>query len=83
MILNNICTYAEDFDKHALNIKSWLFERGYSKQIINSKMVKVKFGQRLKVRSKQTGVGVAFVIKYHPKLKKMKKLDSVEKANYE
>ena len=46
-------------------------------------MVKVKFGQRLKVRSKQAGVGVAFVIKYHPKLKKMKKLDWEEKANYE
>ena len=46
-------------------------------------MVKVKFGQRLKVRSKQTGVGVAFVIKYHPKLKRIKKLDWEEKANYE
>ena len=46
-------------------------------------MVKVKFGQRLKVRSKQTSVGVAFVIKYHPKLKRMKKLDWEEKANYE
>ena len=40
---------------------------------------KVKFGQRLKVGSKQAGFGVPFVITYHPKLKKiaqiMKKLE--------
>ena len=41
-------------------------------------MGKVKFGQRLKVRSKQAGCGVPFVITYHSKLEKiaqiMKKL---------
>ena len=25
--LSNICTYEEDFDKHALNMKSWFLER--------------------------------------------------------
>ena len=43
--LSNICTYEEDFDKHALNMKSWFLERGYSKQMIASQMGKVKFGQ--------------------------------------
>ena len=31
--LSNICTYEEDFDKHALNMKSWFLERGYSKEM--------------------------------------------------
>ena len=36
---------------------------------------KVKFGQTLKVGSKHAGVGVLFVTTYHPKCKKMKKLE--------
>ena len=71
MRLSNICTYEEDFDKHALNMKSRFLERGYSKQMIDSQMGKVTFGQRLKAGSKQAGCGVPFVIKYHPKLKKI------------
>ena len=60
---------------------SWFLERGYLKQMIDSQMGKVKFGQRLKVGGKQAGCGVPFVIKYHPKLKKiaqiMKKLENL------
>ena len=68
--------YEEDFDKHVLNMKSWFLERGYSKQMIDSQMGKVKFSQRLKAGSKQAALGVPFVITYHPKLKKiMKKLE--------
>ena len=81
--MSNICSYKEDFDKYAKNIKSWFLERGHSKQIIDSQMKKkigkVKFGQMLKVGSKHAGVGVLFVITYHPKCKKiaqiMKKLE--------
>ena len=50
--LSSICTYEEVFDKHALNMKSWFLERGYSKQIIDSQMGNVTFGQRLKAGSK-------------------------------
>ena len=39
---SNICTYEEDFDKHALNMKSWFLERGYSEQMIDSQMGKVR-----------------------------------------
>ena len=39
--------------------------------MIDSQMGKVKFGQRLKARSKQVGFGVPFVITYLPKLKKI------------
>ena len=46
-----------------------VFEREYSKHIIDSQMRKVKFVKRSKVRSKQAGVGVPFVIAYHPNLK--------------
>ena len=60
--LSNICTYEEDFDKHGLNMKSWFLERGYWKQMIDSQMGKIKFGQRLKAGSKQAGVDVPFVI---------------------
>ena len=52
-------------------MKSWFLERGYSKKMIDSQMGKVKFGQSLKVGSKQTGFGVRFVITYHPKSKKI------------
>ena len=56
-----------------------VLERGYLKQMIDSQMEKVKFGQRLKAGSKQLGFGVPFVITCHPKLKKiaqiMKKLE--------
>ena len=77
--LSNICTFKEYFDKHALNMKSWFLERGYCKQMIDSQMRKVKFGQKLKAGSKQAAFGVPFVIIYHPMLKKivhiMKKLE--------
>ena len=33
-------------------MKSWFVERGYLKQMIDSQMEKVKFGQRLKAGSK-------------------------------
>ena len=60
-------------------MKSWFSERGYSNQMTDSQMGKVKFDQRLKAESKQAGIGVPFVITYHPKLKKiaqiMKKLE--------
>ena len=39
--------------------------------MINLQIRKVKFGQRVKARPKQAGVGVPFVITYHSKLKKI------------
>ena len=55
-------------------MKSWFLERGYSKQMIDSQIGKVKFGQRLKAGSKQAGFGFPFVITYHPRLKKIMKI---------
>ena len=52
-------------------MKSWFRERRYSKQVIDSHIGKVKFGQILKPGSKQAGVSVPFVITYHTKLKKI------------
>ena len=52
-------------------MKSWFLEGGYSKQMTDSRMGKVKFGQRLKAGSKQKGFGVPLVITYHPRLKKI------------
>ena len=36
--LSNICMCEEDLNKHALNVKSWLLQRGYSKQTTDSEM---------------------------------------------
>ena len=69
--LSNTCVHKEDFDKHALNMKPWFFEWGQSKQMIDSQIREVKFGQRLKVTHKQGGFGIPFVITYHCKLKKL------------
>ena len=44
--LNNICTYERDFQRLALDMKSWFLERRYSKEMIDSQMAKVKFGQK-------------------------------------
>ena len=52
---SNIYMYEENFDKHALYMKSYFLEKRYSKQMTDSQMEKVKFGQRLKAGSKQKG----------------------------
>ena len=51
-------------------MKSWFLGSGYSKKMIDGK---VKFGQRSNTGNKQAGVGVPFVITYHPKLKNYEK----------
>ena len=68
--LSNICTYERDFQRHALDMKSWFLERGYSKKMIDSQMAKVKFGQK-KSRDLKSITGVPFVITYHPKLREI------------
>ena len=65
--------------KGTLTKMHWVWNHGFWREetrnrMTDSQMWKVKFGQRLKARIKQAGVGVPFVIMYHPKLKKMKKL---------
>ena len=65
---SNIYTYERDFQRHALDMKSWILERGYSKEMIDSQMRNVKFGRK-KSRELQSVTGVPFVITYHPKLK--------------
>ena len=52
-------------------MKSWILERGYSKQMIDLQMRKVKFGQRSKAGGKYAGVGIPFFVIYHPKLQKI------------
>ena len=44
--LSSICTYERDFQRHGLDMKSRFLERGYSKEIIDLQMPKVKFGQK-------------------------------------
>ena len=51
-------------------MKSWFLERGYSKEMIDSQMAKVKFGQK-KSRELESVTGIPFVIAYHPKLREI------------
>ena len=51
-------------------MKPRFLERGYSKEMIDSQMAKVKFGQK-KSRELKSVTGVPFVITYHPKLREI------------
>ena len=65
-------------------MKSKFLEREYSKQMTDSQMGKVEFGQSLKAGSEYAGVVVAFVITYHPKLKKkVQIMNSLEHLRYQ
>ena len=48
--------------------------------MIDLQIRKIKFGQRLKARCKQAGVGVPFVITYHTKLKKVAQMRELCKS---
>ena len=51
-------------------MKSWFLEKGYSKEMIDSQMAKVTFGQK-KSRELKSVTGVPFVITYHQKRKQI------------
>ena len=63
-------TYERDIQRHALDMKSWFLERGYSKKMIDSQMAKVKCGKK-KRRGLKAVTGLPFVITYHPKLEEI------------
>ena len=60
----------EIFKRHALDVKSWILERRYSKEMIDSQKTQVKFGKK-KCRVLQSVTDVPFVITYHPKLRQI------------
>ena len=49
-------------------MKSWFLERGYSNEMIDSHMAKVKFRKK-KSQEFKSVTGIPFVITYHPKLR--------------
>ena len=49
----------------------WFWEKGHSKQMIDSQTGKAEFSQRSKSRSKQTCVVIPFVLTYRLKLRKI------------
>ena len=51
-------------------MKSWFLERGYSKELIDSQMAKMKFGQK-QSRELKSVTAVPLAIIYHPKLKQI------------
>ena len=44
--LSNICTYERDFQRHALDMKSWFLERGYSKKWLIHKWKRWNSGRK-------------------------------------
>ena len=51
-------------------MKLWFLERGYSMEMINSQMAKVRFGQK-NSRERKSVTNVPFVITSHPKLRQI------------
>ena len=51
-------------------MKLWFLERGYSMEMIDSQMAKVRFGQK-NSRERKSVTNVPFVITYHPKLRQI------------
>ena len=68
--LSNIFTYERDYQRHALDMKLQFLERGYSMEMIDSQMAKVRFGQKNSPERKSV-TNVPFVITYHPKLRQI------------
>ena len=60
----------EIFKRYALDVKSWILERRYSKEMIDSQKTQVKFGKK-NCRVLQSVTDVPFVITYHPKLRQI------------
>ena len=67
---SRICSYKTDFEKHLVDMKSWLQARGYPSHLVQKEMNKVKFsGNWDKNKTKKKSKGVPLVITFHPLLK--------------
>ena len=68
--MSRICSYKTDFEKHLVDMKSWFQARGYSSDLVQKEMSKVKFsGDSNKTKTKKKSKGVLLVITFHPLLK--------------
>ena len=68
--VSRICSRENDFNRHKSNMKIWFQKRGYTENIIENKMKKVKFPSCNKAQRKYSK-GIAFVLTYHPLLKQL------------
>ena len=66
--VSRICSQAEDFRKHATEMRSWFYKRGYPKGLVEKETGKVKFSGYTR-KNKREKKGISFVITYHPSLK--------------
>ena len=62
-----ICSTAQNFRKHATEMKSWFYKSGHPKGLVEKEMDKIKFSVYNR-RNKRKKKGVFFVITYHPSL---------------
>ena len=68
--MSRIFSYKTDFGKHLVDMKSWFQARGYSSDLVQKEMNKVKFsGNWDKNKTKKKSKGVPLVITFHPLLK--------------
>ena len=68
--MSRICSYETDCEKHLVDMKSWFQARGYTSDLVQKKMDKVKFsGHWDKSKAKEKSKGVPSVINFPPLLK--------------
>ena len=68
-----VCSHEADFRKHTAKMKSWFLKRGYSDNVIEKEMKKVKFSKISSTR-KDNAKGVPLVVTYHPGSKNVKQI---------
>ena len=73
--VSRICSRECDFRKHISEMKTWFLRRGYSKNLVESEIKKVKFSHISNNKSqKRTLKRIPLVVTYHPLLKSLGKV---------
>ena len=73
--LSRICSSEKKFQDRVNRMKEWFLVRDYPEDVFNEQVNKVVFGDS-QPNKKNSENGIPFVVAYHPKVKKMGKLNS-------
>ena len=76
--LKRLCSSANDFSKHLLNLKTWFSDRGYPETLVNeqcmrakNKRIETRVDKQISVKNKQN---IPLVVTYHPALSGLGKI---------
>ena len=62
---SRICSFEQDFERHRHQVRSWFFNRGYPKWLIDTEVEKINFPCASRKRDTKMK-GISSVITYHP-----------------